>query len=694
MKLFAIILFSLLFKNTTAVANPSLLVNSQLDKSSVSEEAVALLISSTLKLIEKGYVPKDVIKKTISSIEKSKNFKNFIPLFSNLDNFISIPSGSDLLPSCRNILSRSEKLPIENNVNKLVKNYCLDKVLQQISRNFDKKSIITDEEFLFIKDNLKYYLSENAKKSFSFFLQFTGKDKNILKKISQMVTDYSVINQAIPSQEVLQDMEINEQITKLIQIKGFNPLQHQNVFYAEFAKLIEQGYKLINVKNDEKIDDKKIANHFQFLKNFIELNQDHLPLDLCLTRLNDLSKSIYRTGNLELSRSIFDYVIKKNDKTILQDALFSYLWTYIRINDFNGALEFAKKHHLLKQNSEINDPRIKFWISHALEKKNDINLSFSHYEDIIYQNPLSFYSIMASKRLASIKPNSTALNFYLTNSKQPHEFKIKFSDLDEDHIASLNRLKIWTKINHIKFKELELKRLETHSTPNFIVKFPTDQQASIQSELHLIQATLMQSSNYLSAFKYLYEAFEQKKVQFNRTLIEILYPKPFLGELKKILSSEDIDPIILLSLIRQESVFNPLARSPVGARGLMQLMPTTAKRIRRGISSEQLNNPRINMEIGIKYFKNLLRRYDNNLVYVLSAYNAGENRVERWKNMYWDSEANILRNIEEIPFLETRNYVKLIFRNIFFYKMLDDSLIEVDKADLNKIYNITLGFKH
>ncbi len=121
-----------------------------------------------------------------------------------------------------------------------------------------------------------------------------------------------------------------------------------------------------------------------------------------------------------------------------------------------------------------------------------------------------------------------------------------------------------------------------------------------------------------------------------------------------------------MSLIRQESAFNPYARSHVGARGLMQLMPQTAKMFRKDIRAKQLATPKTNIKIGIKYLKKLLKEFNNNIIFSLAAYNAGETRVRRWrKDIFLNDDP--LAIIETIPYKETRKYVQYIYRNMFFY---------------------------
>lgn len=667
-------------------------VNSSLLQLNRVDHVVSEHIVNMIKLIEKGRVNQDVLKKTITEVAKSKHFPMFVPWLKSIHTISKLGKTEELTAHCRQYIERKEHLPLEKVLERISGNYCRERTLESISRSIEKTKELSDDSRLFIQENLRFFLTKKNKKNFSFFIQAQSTKTEIMKKLSQDVTSYSVSHEIVPSHEVLKDIVINEQITKLIQDKGFNPLQHQNVFYAEFGKLIEVGYKTI----DKEPVENKVKEHFTFMKNYLELNQAHLPMGLCLSRLNDFSKAVFRGGLKDLSRDIFKFIIKSNQKDIIEDALFFYLWTYISQNEFKDALKIADKYNLLDKKLSIADPRLKFWIGYSFENTNKSDEAVKLYEEIIQNNPLSYYAIMGMKKLQSVKPDSRVVSFYRSSAGDSiGQVSFQATDLDEDYLSSLVRLRAWSKIDSIRMVKLELKRINLHNAPDFLVKFPSDKQLIIKSDLHIVNAKLIQESmNHLAAFKYLYVALDSKEVVFNRALLETLYPKPYFEDLASNLKNDSLDPIVVLSLIRQESVFNPLARSPVGARGLMQLMPMTAKRLRRSVSDRNLVDPKINIELGTKYFKNLLKRYDGNLVYVLSAYNAGESRVERWRNLYFNTDESILKNIESIPFLETRNYVKLIFRNIFFYKLLLENKDLADTGEPNKIYNISLGFKH
>jgi soluble lytic murein transglycosylase len=138
---------------------------------------------------------------------------------------------------------------------------------------------------------------------------------------------------------------------------------------------------------------------------------------------------------------------------------------------------------------------------------------------------------------------------------------------------------------------------------------------------------------------------------------------------------QELDPYLVLALIRQESLFDPQARSPAAALGLMQLLPSTASRVAKQIgvappSNEQLFQPEVNLVLGTQYLKDLLQRYSDDWFKAIAAYNAGEAAVDRWEKEISTDDAEEF--VERIPYLETRGYVKLVMRNHRIYKLLYD----------------------
>lgn len=134
-------------------------------------------------------------------------------------------------------------------------------------------------------------------------------------------------------------------------------------------------------------------------------------------------------------------------------------------------------------------------------------------------------------------------------------------------------------------------------------------------------------------------------------------------------NTKKTDPLLVLSLIRQESAFQENAQSRVGARGLMQIMPRTAKSIsKRKVQAKDLYDPELNVRLGTSYIDMLLKRYDGNVFNVLAAYNAGALRVDEWKKRYPTDNALLFMDL--IPYRETREYVASILRNYYWYSHL------------------------
>lgn len=136
-----------------------------------------------------------------------------------------------------------------------------------------------------------------------------------------------------------------------------------------------------------------------------------------------------------------------------------------------------------------------------------------------------------------------------------------------------------------------------------------------------------------------------------------------------------LDKVTLMSLSRQESGLYVEAQSPVGARGLMQIMPATAKYTAKKIDYDKyegvdsLNDVNVNIHIGSNYLKGLLDDYDGNRIFALAGYNAGPHRVKRWRAVS-DEKLDVYAFIEAIPFKETRGYVQNILMFETYYRSL------------------------
>jgi soluble lytic murein transglycosylase len=154
---------------------------------------------------------------------------------------------------------------------------------------------------------------------------------------------------------------------------------------------------------------------------------------------------------------------------------------------------------------------------------------------------------------------------------------------------------------------------------------------------------------------------------------EALFPKAYWTDLRKYSQLNGLDPYLVASLIRQESEFNALALSRANAVGLMQLLPKTGKTVAKqvklkGYSAPQLFTPAVNIELGTRYFKDMVDKYNGQFEYALAAYNAGTDRVGDWlgQGHYRDPQ----EFVESIPFTETREYVQAILRNASVYRQL------------------------
>jgi soluble lytic murein transglycosylase len=157
-----------------------------------------------------------------------------------------------------------------------------------------------------------------------------------------------------------------------------------------------------------------------------------------------------------------------------------------------------------------------------------------------------------------------------------------------------------------------------------------------------------------------------------RRFWQLAFPFPYRSLIERHSRRRGLDPFLVAGLIRQESEFNPRAVSPAKAYGLMQVMPSTGRRLARTLRlryrASLLFQPDYNLRLGTYYLRKLLDEYGGRVEPALAAFNAGNSRVDVWLEWYKYREPEEF--LETIPLTETRGYVQSVLRNAEVYRRL------------------------
>lgn len=177
------------------------------------------------------------------------------------------------------------------------------------------------------------------------------------------------------------------------------------------------------------------------------------------------------------------------------------------------------------------------------------------------------------------------------------------------------------------------------------------QESVAYSSLHILTDTLIRASTTNC---------------FSQILLEMEYPRPFRDTVEREAAANGIDPRLVWAVMKQESHFDPKARSWVGAAGLMQLMPKTAsyQASKMKLSNYNIFRPGDNITLGTAYFAGLLKRFKK-CERAIASYNGGPTNVSNWEKIRGTQPADMWT--ENIPFSETRNYVKKVYANYRVY---------------------------
>jgi soluble lytic murein transglycosylase len=214
----------------------------------------------------------------------------------------------------------------------------------------------------------------------------------------------------------------------------------------------------------------------------------------------------------------------------------------------------------------------------------------------------------------------------------------------------------------------------------------TNEVGTLEPEVRLYLAVLLNRTHHaLPKFKILTALFQDDMRMVSVDTLKLMFPLWYYDNVKS--SMKTVDPLLVLSLMRQESAFNREAKSIAGARGLMQVMPATARMV-ASVRAHRLDDPTTNIAVGVKYLLKRLDQYSGDVELTLAAYNAGFARVDDWRRRY--PTENKMLFLDFIPFKETREYVSAILRNYYWYTKLYSPVLAPTVAAESKI-NAIIG---
>ncbi len=375
--------------------------------------------------------------------------------------------------------------------------------------------------------------------------------------------------------------------------------------------------------------------------------------------------------NLEESMAYYRRVVDLfPNGSHVKDCHWRISWREYRLKNYQRALDMFVEHVSRFPDSEHRLSSV-YWAGRCLENLGRPAEAGQIYQSIIQKFPNQYYGQLAKKQTAvlqspskiSFLPDAQIEKLFSRLENPSLKQKIDVTQLRRTSLENWPRVKALALVQLFDLAAKELgNRLAYGSSPE--VEFLAAQYLYWHKDF--FQATFKLRRVFPNYFELPFQALPQD-------IWEMFYPANFTPTIFREARRQNVDPYLMMALIRQESAFDPKARSVANAHGLMQLLPVTARKVARGMklarpSVTRLQDPDLNIRLGTRYFAELLDRFGGQEEKALASYNAGEHRVDSW--MSEENYADSAEFVETIPFSETRNYVKIIYRNYWFYKTL------------------------
>ena len=337
------------------------------------------------------------------------------------------------------------------------------------------------------------------------------------------------------------------------------------------------------------------------------------------------------------SIKFYEDIVKNHpDSYWAGNALWELIWYNYRQKRFQTCEKLYEDYFLSQKNTQ-DAARISYWYAKALLNERKNQAAKEMFYKTIDDYPLSFYAFLSARQLKISKSkriiSKKSIANYDINSINKNLFKnstlLLLADYDD-----------WQTIEELKINNEYIKSWILNKKEQYPLSITTAKN----------------------------EYEKQEKSSFDDWQLKLMYPVVFEDTINRKSKNYKRSPYLFLSLVREESHFNALAKSSVGALGLSQIMPSTADFITKSqISRNDLLNEEKNIEIGLKYFTYLVDYFNGNEFLAILGYNAGPGNINKWLKTRINDTGEIDMFIENVPFLETKNYIKKILSSYWVY---------------------------
>jgi len=384
---------------------------------------------------------------------------------------------------------------------------------------------------------------------------------------------------------------------------------------------------------------------------FTRLVEGFPARDLAPAAMFDIGRTYEDDDEWELARAEYLRMVRSYPhRPETADARFRAPFAlYMRGQFEASASEFAAMKPMAASPSERDG--LSYWHARSMERAGQSAAATGLYQRLAQSVASNYYPELAARRIAASPAQLASARALQLDDTTP---SVAPGTLAAFHLSRVTTL-----------KRLGLSYLEPPELRALAAEDSTDPRVR-----DFVLAELQRTGEWYAALEIAVRL--EKDGALDSSMTERLrYPRAYWDMIAPAASGNALDPYLVLALTRQESLFNPQARSVSDARGLMQLLPTTADRVgpSAGVEQASLNlyDPSLNVRVGSAYLKNLFEMFGGDPFKAVAAYNAGEHAVQQWDAKYPGDDDQW---VENIGFRETRDYVKRVIGGLREYRML------------------------